>query len=393
MKQTPLFRLLLACVVAGTAGTTGAEVVPWLYAADVAVPSQSDADRRRAAGTALAEVLGRLTGLREIPFGDPVDAALRDSERYYVRYGFVRRDVGSGAGGAAVHQTHLQIEFERNALLELLRRAGLPVWSADRPVVLAWVVLQGDDARQIVSAAPVDAAAAEVVSAMRREARRRGLVLTFPLLDLDDRGLRAADLWGRFWPAILRSSSRYAADLVWLGRIAPGRVGRWTSSWELQSPTRDQEPATPFVHAGSTAGAAAGAAVHRLADALAQRFAVRGGNLDTVALTVRGAPTVRAYAAVLSYLQSREYISRVDVRAAEPDALHFQLHSTSDRGQLLELLSMGGYLSASRTAAPLHSSQPDGAPASRSELDSSDNTPRRSGTQWEGLELTWVGTR
>ena len=30
----------------------------------------------------------------------------------------------------------------------------------------------------------------------RRKARRRGIVLTFPLMDLEDRGLRTTDLWG-----------------------------------------------------------------------------------------------------------------------------------------------------------------------------------------------------
>ena len=48
---------------------------------------------------------------------------------------------------------------------------------------------------------------------------------------------------------------------------------------------------------------------------------MRGGDLDTIALTVRGAQTVQGYAAVLAYLQSREYINRVDVSAVEPDAL------------------------------------------------------------------------
>ncbi|MDE0421144.1 MAG: DUF2066 domain-containing protein [Gammaproteobacteria bacterium] len=359
-------RLLLACVIAGTAGAAWAEVVPWLYDGEVAVASQSDADRRRGAAIALAEVLARITGFREVPFSPVVDAAIRNPDQFYVRYGFARHDIEPAEDGAAGFQTHLEIPFERSTLLDLLRRSGLPVWSADRPTTLVWVVLQRDSAREVASAATFDAAAREVVSTMHREARRRGIVLTFPLMDLEDRGLLTTDLWGRFWTAIGRASSRFPADIVLLGRLTEDAVGRWMSHWELQSPNGENELAASFVHRGASAGATAGEAVHRLADALAQRFAVRGGDLDVIALTVRGARTARAYAALLAHLRSREYIDRVDVRAIDPDALHLKLQSRSGRDQLVELLLMGGYLSASRTTSP---------------------------TAPPGLELNWMGAR
>jgi len=390
--------LLLACVVAGAAGSAWAEVVPRLYDVDIVVPSQSDADRRRAAGAALAEVLTRVTGLREIPFGTQVDGAIRESERYYVRYAFATRDIQPEEGTEVIAQTHLEIHFERGTLLELLRRTGLPVWSADRPTILVWVVLEGDGAfsrgargarpsqegalsrgargarpwqeraRHVVSSTSVGTAE-EVALAMHREARRRGIVLTFPLMDLEDRHLRVTDLWGRFWTAIMRASRRYTRDLILLGRVAANPGGGWSSHWELKSPGGEQELAASFDHQGSSAAAVAGEAVHRVADALARRFAVRGGDLDTIALTVRGAQTVRGYAAVLDYLQSREYINRVEVSAVEPGALHLKLHSRSARDQLVELLLMGGYLSESRSASP---------------------TPP---PVVSGLELDWMGAR
>lgn len=356
-------RLLLACVVAGAAGTAWPEVVPWLYDAEVVVASQSDADRRRAAGAALAEVLTRVTGLREIPLGK-VDGAIRESERYYVRYGFATRDIQQQEGGDVARETRLEIRFERDALLDLLRLTGLPVWSADRPTVLVWVVLE----RHVVSSTPVGAAQ-EVALAMHREARRRGIVLTLPLMDLEDRALSGTDLWGRFWTAIMRASRRYTRDLMLVGRVATNPGGGWSSHWELKSPSGETELGATFAHQGSSAAAVAGEAIQRVADVLARRFGVRGGDLDSIALTVRGAQTVRGYAAVLAYLQSREYIDRVDVSAVEPRALHLKLHSRSARDQLVELLLMGGYLSESRSASP---------------------TPSLAGP---GLELVWMGDR
>ena len=360
-------RLLLACVVAGAAGTAWPEVVPWLYDVEVAVPSQSDADRRRAAGAALTEMLTRATGLREIPFGASVDEAIRESERYYVRYAFATRDIQPAQGGDPVAETLLEIHFERATLLDLLRRTGLPVWSADRPTVLVWVVLERGTTRHVVSSASVGTAE-DVASAMHRQARRRGIELAVPFMDLEDRGLAETDLWGRFWTAIMRGSRRYGCDLMLLGRIARNPGGGWSSHWELKSRDGEQELGATFAHQGSSAVAAAGEAVHRFADALARRLAVPGGDLDTIALTVRGAQTVRGYAAVLAYLQSREYIDRVDVGAVEPDALHLTLHSRSARDQLVELLLMGGYLSESRSASRTPLAVP-------------------------GLELVWTGAR
>ena len=374
-----------------------AEVVPWLYDGEAAVASQSDADRRRGAGVALAEVLGRVTGFRELPFSPAVDAAIRDPEQYYVRYGFARRE--PAADGGAGFQTYLEIPFEQRTLLDLLRRSALPVWSADRPATLVWVVLQRNADRCVVSATTLDPRveeAADIISTMHRAARRRGIELVFPLMDLEDRGLSTTDLWGRFWTPILRASRRYATDIVLLGRVQADSDGGWSSGWEIEWTNGDNELAAAFAHRGRSAPAAAGEAVHRLADALAQRFAVRGGDLDAIALTVRGARTVRAYGALLDYLKSREYIDRVDVSAVEADALHLELHSRSGRDQLLELLLMGGYLSASRTVSSTRAPQPDESvgPGPGSELDSSDASPPSTG-KWSapGLELNWMGAR
>ena len=367
-----VYRSLMVCIVVGSAGAGWSEVVPWLYDGDVVVASQSDTERRRAASAALAEVLTRLTGMREIPFGPVVDDAIEQSERYYVRYGFANRDIEQPPGEDPVTETRLQVRFESSPLLALARRAGLPVWSADRPSVLAWVVHEREAAREVVS----DTAAGvvrEVATAMWDGNRRRGIRVFLPLRDLDDRGLRVADLRGRFWDVIATASRRYAADLLLLGRIVEHHDGRCTTDWELRFQAGLREFAPKFELDASSAQSAVEEAVHWVADAMAARFAVRAGDLDTIAVTVRGAHTVLGYASVLRYLQSREYIDRVEVSALDADALQLRLHSSSGRDQLLELLLLGGSLSI----APGRSGSDGGSGA----------------VQGLGLDLTWTGAR
>ena len=363
-------RLVAICALAVGAATARAEVVPWLYDADMKVSSQTDGDRRRAAGAALGEILTRLTGMREVPMNPRIDAAFEQPERYYVRYGFTSRHVdGHEPSDEPVLETRFEIRFEPDALLRLLRSAGLPIWSADRPRVLAWVVVADGGRREIVSATATGSLG-RIAAALGDEARRRGIQLSLPLMDLEDRRVLPADLLGRFWQAVDAASFRYGPDLVLVGRMVAGDDGRWVSDWQLRpSVVANPGPAAEFEHAAATAASAAGEAVHRLADTLAERYAVRGGDLGAIRLIVRGAQTVRGYASLLQHLQSREYIDRVDVSGVEPDILELRLHSRSSRDQLLELLLMGGSLA------------PSGAGGERSTL------PRAE------FDLTWTGPR
>ena len=351
------------------AGSASGEVVPWLYEADVKVESQTDVERKRAAGAALAEVLTRVTGMRELPVSPRIDRAFADPERFYVRYAFATRE---GVDVPEV-ETHFEVRFEPDALLGLLRQAGLPIWSADRPTVLVWVVVEQDGRRDIVGSTSTGDLG-EIVTAFAEAARRRGVKVALPLMDLEDHRVSALDLRGGFWRTVVDVSRRYAPDLLIVGRIVAAGAERWTSAWELRPAVNFDGPAAVFEHGAASAAQAAGEAVHRLADVLAERLAVRGGDLDAVRVTVRGVGTVGAYASLLDHLQSREYIDRVEVNSVESGAILLRLHSRSTREQLRELLLMGGSLLPSDPGARA-------TPA-----------PRRAVASGI-LDLTWTGAR
>ena len=358
----------LVCLV--TAGSAWGEVVPWLYEADVKVESQTDAERSRAAGAALAEVLTRVTGLREIPVSPRIDRAFADPERFYVRYAFATLEAPDAKIPEA--ETRFEVRFEPDALLYLLREAGLPIWSADRPTLLVWAVVEDNRRREIVAATSTGELG-EIAAAFGTVARRRGVKVSLPLMDLEDHRVSPLDIRGGFWRSVVDVSQRYAPDLLVLGRIVATGAGRWSSDWELRPAVNFEGPTAAFQHGAASAAQAAGEAVHRLADVLAARFAVRGGDLDAVRVTVRGVRTVGAYASLLDHLQSREYIDRVEVNSVESGAVLLRLHSRSSREQLLELLLMGGSLLAA---------DPGGRASRRSRAVAS-------GT----LDLTWTGAR
>lgn len=361
--------LLAAC--AAFAGAASAETVSWLYDVQVPVASQTEAERARATRQALTEVLIRVTGAAQVPMASGVAAALAAPSRYVLRFKFARAPAATGERPAAPNDRGLlfDVRFDADAVLALLRDAELPIWGANRPVVLVWLAVRGGQRDHIVAASVDDRWA----TALRKSARRRGIATVLPVMDLQDQQLPTGAVWGFFWEDVEAASKRYRPDLLLVGRAALGGSGWWTN-WELREPARfdagaydaaahgaaalhastlgpggeapgDGAPPNARYHHGPAAPEeAARAAIDHLADTLAARFAVRGGYARAFHATVRGAQTVRGYAALLDHFHTQEYVERVDVLAATPRTLEIRLHTRSDLHQLVELLAQGEQL-------------------------------------------------
>lgn len=354
--------LIAACAAAAAA--TSAETVPWLYDAQVPVASQTAAERERATRRALTEVLVRVTGATEVPMDGAVAAALAAPSRYVLRFQFTRAPQAATAQGQPApngNSTLFDVRFDAHAVLALLRDAQLPIWGANRPVVLVWLAVRGGGRDELVAADANDAWAA----ALQRQARRRGIATVLPVMDLQDRHLSTSAVWGFFWEDIEAASRRYRPAMLLVGRAALGQSGWWTK-WELRAPEAaafdaagfdaafdpggqasvvpDQRLDTRYEHGPAAPEASAQAAIDHVADTLAARFAVRGGAAQAFQATVHGAQTVRGYARLLDHLDTQEYIERVDVLAATPRALEIRLHTRSDLRQLAELLAQSNRL-------------------------------------------------
>ena len=128
-------RRLLFLALACSCTEIRTDVVDWLYHVEVPVATQSASETQAAAAQAFVTVLTRITGLEEIPRNAMVVAALRNPERFYAQYRFVRRP--NGVAGAVDQQTVLEIGFDPRSVQDLVRSAALPLWSANRPRVLA----------------------------------------------------------------------------------------------------------------------------------------------------------------------------------------------------------------------------------------------------------------
>ncbi len=303
----------------------------WLYAVERPVEAQTDAERQRAAREGLLIVLSRITGLASVPRTPEVSAALQRPDRYYNEFVFrERRD--------ALNEVTLSVTltYQADAVIALCKQAALPVWWSRRPQVVAWVVEDGGE-REVLGSGSEH----PVTEALVERAQFRGVPLTLPLMDLDDSlAVSAADVWGKVSQTLDAAAARYGADLVLTGRLRgmPGvddMTTNYRGDWEIWL------DGAPLVEkfTGVDAATAAAMAVDLIADRLAERYAVLPRSVRAQRVSVVGLAGPEAYADMMRYLGSLEFIDRVDVVALSDNSLQLQVASRARAEQLLMLLT------------------------------------------------------
>ncbi len=340
-----LTRLTLgAWLLCSAAGTHAVSVVPWLYEVAVPVDSQSTADRQRASSQALLIMLARATGLSYVPRSEPVREALANPERYYNEFSFANQ---SDEG------LDLLIQFDPRAVLELLKRADLPIWRSARDRVVAWLVLERGGERILVGAATTDEASAEqaradeVKTALVERSRDRGLDLSLPLLDLEDQlNVTPAAVWGRLSQVLEPASRRYDADVLLVGRLQETAPDQWLGEWEFWL---DNQVLTHQT-SGPDLLTQAAQMVDLLTDELAARNAVLGRESGALQLSVSGVRNPADYGSLLSYLRSLEFIDAVAVSRLQGDRLWIDLQTRADADQLGDLFEADGQMFRDRLA-------------------------------------------
>jgi hypothetical protein len=233
------------------------------------------------------------------------------------------------------------VRFDRSAVDRLLLDADLPRWSAQRPGILVWVVAATATGEDFVAADDPSGPGA----ALQRRAWERGLPLSFPLLDLEDRvRARPSEIWGLDRAGLRDLSARYAPAAVLVGRLEPTGTGAWVGSWRLL----DSGQSAEWVSRGLSADATAGAAMDAVADRLAARYALVGPAIaeGSIEIRVSGIRTVDDYARTLAYLQSLDQVSKLALHAARDDEVAFRMQVLGGSEGLRRVASFGGVLAA-----------------------------------------------
>ncbi len=322
-----LFSLALAVVV-----TAEAARVDDLYVAEVALEENTGAARSAAFSKALNQVLVKVTGLEALP--EEQAASFSNAAPFIRQYRILEKNL-------------IQVTFDPVALRRQLDAAGLPVWSAERPVVMVWLAVdQGQGRRDLLGAAGMfsqDDSADRYRDSLYAAADARGLPVVLPLLDGEDLSkVSVADAWGGFGDVLVAASERYAADATLVGRLrevgAEGTQVRW-SMYVAEERVSEWE-----------GDVAAGPRV--VADILAQQLATYAADADAITVTVRDIVSLEQYSRALRYLRSLSIVDQVGVSRVLGSAVEFSVTARSDSERLSRDIARGGVFEAVETAAP-----------------------------------------
>lgn len=332
--QKILFTLL--CYYGFSITPAQAVVIKDLYEALVPVESQSLEERKAALTTGLIEVMTRVSGRTLILSEDPEDPlllAVQDPTRYTRQFRY--RQSAQGAS-----KLDLWIKYDEKAVNNLLQSNNMPVWGHTRPPTLVWVVVTERGRRKLISSSDKH----PLKNALQWIANKRGLPLSFPLMDLTDRGnISISDIWGQFDDRILRASQRYKPEAVIVGRLYQNTSGLWSARWSIfqQGERQDVD-----VEAEPNLQTAVTPVIAQTAETLAQRFAMVQTEEVSEDLTIKvtGVGSLKAFNRVMGYLKSLSAVSSVSPIIVGRDAATFQLVSRGGRVGVAQAIKLGHVL-------------------------------------------------
>lgn len=327
-----LFALMLASASAAAAR------VDDLFQVEVPAAGRDPASRDAALGQALGEVLLRVTGSAESLRDPSVKPLFKNPSRFAQQFRF--REVPAQPAAEQAEQLTLWVQFDGVALAREIREAGLPYWGTERPDVLIWLAVDDRGRRYLVS----DNSEGSVSRSLSAAADRRGLPLTLPLMDLEDRrAVQFTDVWGGFVGSLEAASQRYRPQVILVGKLGhSGASGGWRGSWSLLGTGTPQS----WTSHAPTLEAAVDQGIGEASEWLALQYAVVATDASVHTLVVEGIEGLADYARVSRYLASLTPVDEVQVSRVSGQEVEFSLHLNSEERSLLRVITLGRVLQA-----------------------------------------------
>lgn len=335
MPQLLVLVLLGLLSAFGPAQPAFAEAVAGLYEASVPVQTQDDAARDAGIVQAYRAVIVKVAGSRRILQNPVVVESLREAPMRLVQFYFRTAQLPPDPSGAVTSELRLHASFQPAAVDDLLRRAGEPRLSPNRPGTLAWIAVD-DGAGLRILGRDTDPA---LVAWMERAALERGVPLLFPAMDLEESlAITPERIAALDEAAVAEASTRYGAPSVLIARLLRSASGEWLGEWS-------QRIGEESVYTQGQDAAIAGIAdrlVDSLSEALASRFAVRAtlDNAEELRIRVDGVRTLADYRALSTELSRLGAVREARPALIDGATVHFDLLTDSGIDSVLQELGL-----------------------------------------------------
>lgn len=238
---------------------------------------------------------------------------------------------------------NLTVQFNDQALTDLLTKMGRSSFSKNRPQVLLWLVVDQDSKPQFVNSSSMEPLADKIDLL----SSNYGLPILFPLLDLTERLFIAEhDVINFNMPPLQQAAGRYNADSVVVGKINH-ISGVWHCEWRLLDGSQD----VAWNSHGDDLDVELELMFNQLADKLIASYKVTDNsvatiNKNSIAVRVKGVNNVADYAKVLAYLKSLSVVQQVEIGGVDGNQAMFVVSSESGKEAVIKALSMDTLLAA-----------------------------------------------
>lgn len=330
--------LVLATFNASAQRTEGERVAAkGLYAAEISVNGQGEAERRVAFSRALVQVLTKLTGDARVASRPGAGQELRRAASYVKGYDY-RQDRGVGASGAPSFKTMLVVRFDEEAVDDMVSVLDLPVWQQPRPRPVLWLAIDDGSGPRLVGVPRADAARPTLDQAVER-----GFSLGLPTGDASEQALVGA-IWRGDAAAVARLSQRYRPPMQLMGKLYRKDRG-WAADWTFIDAGRVLAQSS---ESGANVRSVLASGADVAADALVERYAKpaqASGPAGTYRLTFVGIDTADDYVRLSAYLQALSVVRGLTPARATPQSLEFDLELISGISGFQRMAERDGVLS------------------------------------------------
>lgn len=372
----------LAVLSVAAASASAGQLVN-VYRADALVKTQAESERNAAARATFGQVIVRVSGQRSALKHPAVQQAINNAQNYLFGFTYQSSNQKITEKGKVFPAVKLQLNYSPEAIDQLLRQSQLPLWPAQRPTVLIWLVAQDQTGLHLVPEP-------NALQALQVQAAYRGLPVVSPKMDLEDSlSLSADDVWKMDLAKIQAASVRYKADAILVGRYTPYTMGPLPpvidpnviqpdaveilpepgAATETPAPVTEtgdasviEQPQGPWIgewhliQGGSSqvftdeTPEVAGlfeSAIDHAADYFAGQYAIMPTNQgpQVIVLRVGNITNFGDFKRVQSYLDELAMVRRMEVLRVNSDSLLVALTTEGDKKLLMSTLALGNKLS------------------------------------------------
>ncbi len=327
-------RLMLITVLLLCAGKLVATEVN-LYQADIGTERENNRITPQEARRALAQVLVRITGQPDILQRTDVQQALAGAANMVFRFRYYRPETET----SAATPVRLEVGFDPDAVLALVKRLSLPWWDANRPELLWVTVLDLQGTRILATLENLPA-----LDELQRISQQLGLPLTLPLLDLEDqRALSPRLLWGGFTDGLEPVRQRYEADGWVVLRLESGPP-LWRARWQLSLPLWQPPLRRQWQDVDSELPTLLARVLEQVTRVLARRQAIVLGENRSgpLAIVVHGLYRLDHWLRLERWLETQPWSEQVQLQALHQGQATVLLHITTQAEAVLGALRESG---------------------------------------------------